>query len=295
MADNGLGEPVIGVTFDGTGYGIASSGGRSGAASSWSAIIAGFRRAAHLRIRRHARRRPGHSRTVADGAWPICSTPAADRGVLQAGVSAVAVRTWPADDRPGDSIRPPTSSVGRLFDAVAALVGLRDRVSYEGQAAIELEWLADEACRPTSVSVRDRRRPWPDEQAAGHRHAADDSRDCRRRERGLAPARIARRFHSTIVEMMAGVCRGCGWPPASTRWCSAAACFMNAVLAREVAERLAAADFAYIAHSVPPGDGGLSLGQLAIAAARLRRPKTSTARPSITKRKGKRHVSRHPR
>ena len=138
MAEHGLIEPVIGVTFDGTGYGT------DGAIWGGEFLVGdyrAFRRAAHLRyVGMPGGDRPSASR----GGWPwrTCSTPAIRRtNSLSACQPLEAIRTIERMLETGFST-PLTSSAGRLFDAVAALAGVRDRVSYEGQAAMELEWLA---------------------------------------------------------------------------------------------------------------------------------------------------------
>jgi hydrogenase maturation protein HypF len=165
---------------------------------------------------------------------------------------------------------PLTSSAGRLFDAVAALAGVRDRVSYEGQAAMELEWLAtgmpadgtypfeleetQEGDPPEAVLVVDTR-PLV-------RAVADDA------GKGVAAARIGRRFHSTVVEIIAAVCDRLRQATGLGAVVLSGGVFMNALLTSEVSARLRADGFRVYRHRlVPPNDGGLSLGQLAVAAA----------------------------
>ena len=158
---------------------------------------------------------------------------------------------------------PLTSSFGRLFDAVACLVGLRDRVSHEGQAAQELEWratdVAADGCYPFEVDdavetlVLD---PRP--------MIREIVRD---RERGTSAAVMARRFHTTCTEMLLNVCRNVRRVAGLERVVLSGGVFLNALLTAETVGRLEADGFAVYRHRlVPPGDGGLSLGQLAIAA-----------------------------
>jgi len=153
---------------------------------------------------------------------------------------------------------PLTSSMGRLFDAAAAISGLRGRVSYEGQRAVELEWLATGA---------DGEPPYPVELDGGIvdtrpliRALARDARE------GLAATRIARRFHSGIVELIARTCvwlRDRGAPDSVAL---SGGVFMNAILLEEASQRLSALGFRVLRHRlVPPNDGGLALGQLAAA------------------------------
>jgi hydrogenase maturation protein HypF len=86
--------------------------------------------------------------------------------------------------------------------------------------------------------------------------------------RGVAPARIARRFHETMVEVIAAACGPLRRESGIDRVAPSCGVFLNALLAGEAAARLADDGFRVFRHHlVPPGDGGLSLGQLAIAAA----------------------------
>jgi hydrogenase maturation protein HypF len=160
---------------------------------------------------------------------------------------------------------PWTSSAGRLFDAVAALAGVRDRVSYEGQAAVELEWLATgvpadgaypfelESGNPLIIDTR------PLIRAA----AADVTR-------GTAAGRVARRFHTTLVEMIVAVCDCVRRTTGLDAVALSGGVFLNALLTREVTARLTGDGFRVLRHrQVPPNDGGLCLGQLAVAARQL--------------------------
>jgi hydrogenase maturation protein HypF len=160
---------------------------------------------------------------------------------------------------------PLTSSAGRLFDAVAALAGVRERVSYEGQAAIELEWLATTvaaaAAYPFEVSPAGEG-PLVIDTRPLIRAVADEAR------RGVDAARIARRFHSTLVEVIAAVCGRLRRTTGLETVVLSGGVFLNALLTREVVERLGVEGFQIYRHRlVPPNDGGLSLGQLAVAAA----------------------------
>jgi hydrogenase maturation protein HypF len=163
-----------------------------------------------------------------------------------------------------------TSSAGRLFDAVACLAGVRDRVTYEGQAAMELEWLAtetaadgsypfditttQEADSPKITLILDTR-PLV-------RAVAEDA------SRGVAAAVIGRRFHTALVGMIAATCGALRQATGLGAVVLSGGVFMNTLLAGEVVARLQQAGFRVYRHRlVPPNDGGLSLGQLAVAAA----------------------------
>jgi hydrogenase maturation protein HypF len=159
--------------------------------------------------------------------------------------------------------------LGRLFDAVAALVGLRDCVSYEGQAAVELEWLAmpvaaDDGYPFDLVPTPEGNPPEPTLVVDTRPLIRAVSEDLRT---GTEPARVARRFHSTVVEMIAAVCGRIRAETGLGAVVLSGGVFLNALLTSEVDERLSADGFrAYRHRLVPPNDGGLSLGQLAVAA-----------------------------
>jgi hydrogenase maturation protein HypF len=169
---------------------------------------------------------------------------------------------------------PLTSSAGRLFDALASLIGVRDTVSYEGQAAIELEWLAGEVpadgAYPFELAAP--RSPEHDGVPATY---AIDTRPLIRAvvadvQSGADRRRIARRFHSTVVEIIAATCAAIRKETEIEAVVLSGGVFMNALVASQSAARLSADGFRVYRHVlVPPNDGGLCLGQLAIGAAVL--------------------------
>ena len=145
LADNGEEGPVIGVAFDGTGFG---TDGTIWGGEFLLADLAGFERAGHL----EPVPMPGGAAAIRQP-WRMAAAylDAAYAGEVAAGLevagrNAGRWRDVVAMARRGINA-PPTSSAGRLFDAVAALLGVRDTINYEGQAAIELEQLADPAER----------------------------------------------------------------------------------------------------------------------------------------------------
>jgi hydrogenase maturation protein HypF len=176
---------------------------------------------------------------------------------------------------------PTTSSAGRLFDAVAAVAGLRQRVSYEGQAAMELEWLAtgaeDSGAYPFELA----------ELAEGYPPEPTLVVDTRSLIRavaidaagGIPPALISRRFHTTMVDLIASVCNHIRGSMQLDAVVLSGGVFMNALLSSEANARLTSDGFRVYRHRVvPPNDGGISLGQLAIAAA-LAQGESSRRRP----------------
>jgi hydrogenase maturation protein HypF len=264
LAEHGLDEAVIGVIFDGTGY------GPDGAVWGGEFLIGGYRgyrRAAHLRYVPM----PGGEQAIREP-WRMAVSHVMDAKlngtVLEATVTGRALDTVrQMIQRQINS--PATSSAGRLFDAVAALTGVRHRVEYEGQAATELEWLADET--PTDGSYpfdlqvpADEAKQPPIEIDTRPLIAAvaDDVR------RGISAGLIARRFHTTMVEIIASVCKHLRDQTRLESVALSGGVFMNALLLSEVVPRLTELGFRVYRHQrVPPNDGGLCLGQLAIAAA----------------------------
>jgi hydrogenase maturation protein HypF len=165
---------------------------------------------------------------------------------------------------------PLTSSAGRLFDAVAALACVRDRVNYEGQAAVELEGLATgvapDSAYPFDLSAgREPESPLVVDTRPLIRAIAEEA------TRGVGAALLARRFHSTMVNLIAAVCRRLREGTGTDAVVLSGGVFLNALLTCEVSARLRGDGFRVYRHRlVPPNDGGLSLGQLAVAAARCR-------------------------
>jgi hydrogenase maturation protein HypF len=288
MAEHGLDEPVIGVSFDGTGYGMDGAvwGGEF-----FVGDFGSFWRVAHLRYVTM----PGGDKAIREP-WRMAMSHLIDAGVECPTLSA---RIAPESRRAiGQMIAkkfnsPMTSSAGRLFDAVAAMVGVRDRVSFEGQAAMELQWAAEEGekseksekgvkgegrytwgdglsgwAKPTAQPWAWGRQPHPPAVEIDTRPliaaVAQDVAD------GIPTANIARRFHLSLAEMIVHTCDWIrGVTGISTVVCSGGV-FMNSLLQTEVEERLKKARFCPFRQKlVPPNDGGVSLGQLAIAARRI--------------------------
>jgi hydrogenase maturation protein HypF len=265
MAEHGLTTPVIGVTFDGTGYGT------DGAVWGGEFLVGdyqSFRRAAHLRYVGL----PGGDGAIRQP-WRMALAHLMDaEATMPASWAWGSSKEWATVQRMVERrINTPwTSSAGRLFDAVAALAGVRGQASYEGQAAMELEWLArsvpeagsypfnlmtlPEGSPPQPTCVIDTR---PLIAAV-----ADDARA------GVEPAVIGRRFHTSLVDIIAQVCCRLRAETGLTTVVLSGGVFMNVLLTSEVCVRLSEEGFDTYRHLlVPPNDGGLSLGQLAVASA----------------------------
>jgi hydrogenase maturation protein HypF len=262
MAEHGLDEPVIGVAFDGTGYG---SDGAVWGGEVFVGDYGHFRRAAHLRYVGM----PGGEQAIREP-WRMAVAHLHDAGMDSA---LLASRVSQAQLRIIDRMlerrvsTPWTSSAGRLFDAVAALAGVRLRTSYEGQAAMELEWLAMQAAPAGAYPFALVR-----EDNAGQSLVVDTRPLIRAVAedvaRGTSPAEIARRFHTTVAEFIVAVCARLGEESGLRAVVLSGGVLLNVLIAGDVSERLSAAGLRVYRHRVvPPGDGGLALGQVAIAAA----------------------------
>jgi hydrogenase maturation protein HypF len=259
MAEHGLVESVIGVSFDGTGYGT------DGAIWGGEFLVGDygrFSRAAHLRYVGM----PGGDQAIKEP-WRMALAHLMDASSPD---DSLASRIPPFAISAARKMlekrfnTPLTSSAGRLFDAVASLAQIRDRVSFEGQAAMELEWLAENATADIG---------YPYDLGQGPEPIIIDTRPLIRAiardiDQGTEAPRIARRFHSTLVEMIATVCDRLRQKTGLEVAVLSGGVFMNALLTREAGDRLRQAGFRVYCHRLaPPNDGGLSLGQLAIAAA----------------------------
>ncbi|WP_437283430.1 carbamoyltransferase HypF [Sorangium sp. So ce375] len=260
VAEHGLDGPVLGLAWDGSGYGL------DGALWGGEALVvdgASFRRAAHLRSfplpgGERAMREP--RRSALGLLWEL-------RGE---GARAHA-RAWFREAELGPLCSmlargagsPRTTSVGRLFDGVAALAGLRGAASFEGQAAMELECLAEAAGEQAGYPLP-LRADAPEVPAVLDfgpliEAVLSDLRD------GVPPGVIAARFHAALVDVAEALAAASGLG----RIVLAGGCFQNALLAASIRERLAARGVeVYAPRLYPPGDGGLSLGQVFVAARR---------------------------
>ena len=166
---------------------------------------------------------------------------------------------------------PAASSCGRLFDAVAAALGMcRDCASYEGQAAIELEALA------AGAALDDRHDPYPFALAgAGAALREIDAAPMWRAllrdlAAGMPPARIAWRFHAGLAQAVAAMAEECGRPGTVAL---SGGVFQNRLFGELAAHALRARGFTVLGQrQVPANDGGLALGQAVIAAARALQP-----------------------
>jgi hydrogenase maturation protein HypF len=255
MAENELDGPVFGVSWDGTGYGPDGT--------VWGGEF--------LRVERTSWQRLAHFRTfpLPGGETAVREPRRAALGLLHAlyGDAALEMGALPTLRAfSGNELgvlrsmlnrklnSPLTSSVGRLFDAVASLVGLRQRTRFEGQAAMELEFAVErfETDARYEFEITGEIVDW----APMIRAIVADVKA------GLVPGEIAARFHNTLAEIIVTVARRVGEP----RVALSGGCFQNRCLTERAVLRLREAGFRPYWHQrVPPNDGGIALGQ-AVAA-----------------------------
>ncbi len=260
IAEHRLDGPVIGVAADGTGYG---TDGAIWGCEIMQADLHGFRRMSHLRYvplpgGEGAVRRP----------WRMAAaylSQAYGDDFLKLDIPFVQ-RLDMAHWRPLSQMIerklncPPTSSLGRLFDAVASLLGVRDEALYEGQAAIEMEMQAEPDTHSYPFAIQDGS-PATLDAASTIRAVVEDI------QRGVSTPRIAGRFHRTMAEMLAAACKDAREENGLNRVALSGGVFQNRLLLEQLSALLQESGFeVFINRLVPPNDGGLSLGQAAVAA-----------------------------
>jgi hydrogenase maturation protein HypF len=264
LADNGASGPVIGVAFDGTGYG---TDGTIWGGEFLIADLTGFRRGGHLA----PVRKPGGAAAIRQP-WRMAAAYLDALGAAGPGAVGVAERNATRWDAVLSMARrqvnaPLTSSAGRLFDAVAAVLGVRDEINYEGQAAIELEQLADPA---ETGAYRAGLEPGTPFQAKGA-----DLVGCVVEDLAAAVPReiIAARFHNGLAALIQAGCERLRERYGLGTVALSGGVFQNLLLLNRTLSGLEDSGFTVLTHSrVPCNDGGISLGQAVVAAARDRLP-----------------------
>ncbi|MEM8532973.1 MAG: carbamoyltransferase HypF [Chloroflexota bacterium] len=264
LAENKLEGPIIGVAADGTGYGTDNA--------IWGfeilcADLQDFERHAHLEYVPL----PGGEQAVRQP-WRMAAvhlSKAFGEDFLNLPipfVQSIDQQRWNTlkqmIDRNINS--PPTSSLGRLFDAVAALLGIRNEVLYEGQAAIELEALAEPSQNAYPFTVIDGTPAQIDVVPMFHAIVAD-------LQQHKPLPQIVGRFHATISTIIVTQCEHVRQQTSINDVALSGGVFQNRLLLQQSVAQLEENTFrVYLNHLVPPNDGGISLGQAAIAAARLK-------------------------
>ena len=263
MAENRIDGRVIGLALDGTGYGT------DGQIWGGEALIAGyasFERAAHFAYAPL----PGGAAAIREP-WRMAVSYLAqtfgedflDLDVpfvreLERGKAELILRMM------AQRVNSPlTSSCGRLFDAVAALIGIRREVSYEAQAAIELEMAARSSSEtdayPFTIHRQDGR--WQIDPSPLFGAIVEDLR------RKVRTETISRRFHNGLVETLVRLACMLRQESSINRICLSGGTFNNLLVFEHLIRKLESRGFEVFTHSeVPTGDGGLSLGQALVAA-----------------------------
>ncbi len=255
MAENAIEPPALGIAWDGTGYGLDGTvwGGEF-----LRMTARGFERFSHLRTFGL----PGGEAAVKEPRrsglgllYEIFGPSALRRNELPtlAAFSTDELAILSVMLRKKINV-PATSSAGRLFDAVASLIGLRQKTSFEGQAAMEMEF---------ALSDVDAGRVYP----IPHRDGVVDWEPMIREiigdlSRGVSAAEVAAAFHNTLVEIMVGV----SLQSRERRVVLSGGCFQNKYLTERAVRRLREEGMLPYWHQrVPANDGGIALGQIAAA------------------------------
>ena len=265
MAENGLQGEVLGISMDGMGYGADDTlwGGEL-------LVVEGprFERVSHLRrfrqpggdlaVLRPYRLAISLLRDIYGPGWldldlDFCRLMREERAAEAETITAQVEKGFNA---------PLTSSCGRLFDAVSALLGLRLVIDYEGQAAMELENAAlagrDAALKPFPYDIR----------AGEMDYGAMLLALVEAMQSGRSTPEVAFRFHLTMAEMLKDACTALAKEGGPDRVALSGGVFQNLLLCELLVPRLERAGFEVFTHArVPCNDGGLSLGQAAVARA----------------------------
>jgi hydrogenase maturation protein HypF len=283
MAEHELEDPVLGVAWDGTGYGTDGTiwGGEFLLIDEGS-----FQRVAHFR----QFRLPGGEAAVKEprrsalgvlyeiwGATGISERRLAPAASFTESELAV-IRQMLARGLHS----PLTSSAGRLFDAVASILGLRQALTFEGQAAMELEFVMQENVHETYPFRIIDDSPFIVDWAPIILQILIDL------ERDVSPGYISAKFHDTLVELILAVAQKIGEPKVLLT----GGCFQNRYLVERSVQRLSEVGFTPYWHQrVPPNDGGIALGQVVAAG----RSKMAMAKLEKNKETENSYVSGHSR
>jgi hydrogenase maturation protein HypF len=259
LADNGADGPVIGVAFDGTGYG---TDGTIWGGEFLVADLAGFQRGGHLT----PVPMPGGAAAIRQP-WRMAAAyldylDGAGSDVAGLGVARRNAARWDAivSMARRQVNAPLTSSAGRLFDAVAAILGVRDEISYEGQAAIELEQLADPSEAGAYRAAIAGGDPFNASGAELIGAAVEDLT-------AAVPGEIiAARFHNGLATLILDACVLLREQHGLSTVALSGGVFQNLLLLGGTVTRLEEHGFTVLTHSrVPCNDGGISLGQAVVA------------------------------
>jgi hydrogenase maturation protein HypF len=283
LADNGLDSRVIGVAFDGTGMGADGNiwGGEFLVADYHS-----FRRAGHLEylplpggaaaIKKPYRTAIGYILTLlGENALKVViareAKPTQLASIEQASEVEIEVVKRQIERRINS---PLCSSMGRLFDALSALLGIRGEIDYEGQAAVELEMAAYSSIIAMSLSdeaISGNNESYPyrivEDEGVGIVRLGDLlSAVIEDLRQGTSRGRISLRFHNTVARMINEMCHLIADETDVSQVALSGGVFQNRLLLRKTVKLLESSGFQVFTHrQVPCNDGGISLGQAVIA------------------------------
>ena len=272
MAEHGTREQVIGVSFDGTGY------GEDGTIWGGEILLAdadGYERVGHiapfaqsggdLSAREGWRVALGMlSATEGEGAAKV----AEDLGLCEGAEARVVLSMIRGGVNTVQS-----TSVGRLFDAVSAVLGIRRSSTYEGEAAIQLQFAAERCDEPVDMPVFSTSEGTPFVLATDELFAWI----VERRLAGESPGHLAWAFHEGLSALVEEACEVARERSGVATVALTGGCYQNTLLLRLSAERLRMAGFTVMTHGlVPPNDGGVSLGQAVVAARWMERNRNAS-------------------
>lgn len=265
MAEHKLDGPVIGLSFDGTGYGPDDT--------VWGGEVLvveenTFERVGHIEYVRM----PGSTAAIKEP-WRMALSYLHDaygsdfrnldlKLLREIGNQKITV----ISEMISKTVNSPlTSSLGRLFDGVAAIIGLRHRVNFEGQAAMELEMLAADSADAIYDYEWITDNMYKILPAPMIRGVVDDVQN------GMVIAEISAKFHLTVIRLFADLCDVIRKDRNLNRVVLSGGCFQNATLLTGLIQALEKKNFQVFAHQqVPANDGGIALGQVRVAAASFR-------------------------
>ena len=265
MAENGIEGDVIGVALDGTGFGLDGTiwGGEF-----IKANLRDFDRLAHLK----KVPMPGASMAIKEP-WRMALVYLSEAFEDEIDdlridlMRRVDPQKWEILARMIEKKinTPLTSSMGRLFDAISSLLSIRDEVHYEGQAAIELEMIADPEVRGEyHFHIHQEEKPMVINTIEIVRGVVHDLIE------NVSASKISGKFHRTITSLIINTCEVIRSKERLNRVVLSGGVFQNILLLSLVTKGLKESGFeVYTHHLVPPNDGGISLGQAVIAHMRL--------------------------
>jgi hydrogenase maturation protein HypF len=272
MAENEIGSPALGVSWDGTGYGLDGTiwGGEF-----FRVVDKHIERIANLR----PFRLPGGDKAVREPRRPaigllheMFGDAAFEMKHLPPFQGLAAVELSAVKGMLRRKLNSPqTSSMGRLFDAVSSLINLRQQMRYEGQAAMELEFALDgietDECYELRIAAREDARPTKSALRTPHSALILDWAPMIEAilsdvQNSVAIGRISAKFHNALAEAVVTVAKRTG----ERRVVLSGGCFQNRYLTEQTVRRLLAEGFQPYWHQrVPPNDGGIALGQVVAA------------------------------